>query len=111
LLPDGCLHGIGFAEYVAGRYEQALSTFGQMSPSRPLEICAFVAACYVELGRSDDARLQVEEFLHRAASELTVSPLQNATTWRAYWAMHAPLKDMAQLDRFLDSLRKAGLPG
>ena len=111
LLPDGCLHGIGFAEYLAGRYEQALSTLGQMSSTRHLDICAFMAACYVELGRVDDARLQVEEFRHRAASELTVSPIGSATAWRAYWVKHAPLKDVAQLDRFLDSLRKLGLPG
>jgi adenylate cyclase len=111
LLPNDCLYGIGFAEYLAGQYEQALSTFGQMSSSRHLDVCALMAACYAELGRSDNARLQVEEFVHRATSELTVSPLHDATAWREYWTRRTPLRDVAQLDHLLDSLRKAGLPG
>jgi adenylate cyclase len=110
LLPNDCLHTVGFAEYLAGRYEQALSAFGQMSSSRHLDISALMAACYAELGRTNDARTQAEEFRRRIASELAVSPTQDAGTWRAYWARRTPLKDFAQLDRLLGSLRRAGLP-
>jgi TolB-like protein len=111
LVPNDCLQTIGVAEYLAGRYEQALSAFGQMGPSRHLDICACAAACYAELGRGDDARLQAEEFLQRARSELTESPVENADSWRAYWRRRMPFKDLAQFDGWLDSLRKAGLPG
>lgn len=111
LVPDDCLYTIGVAEYLAGRYEQALTAFGQMGPSRHLDICACAAACYAELGRHDDARLQAEEFLQRANAELVESPARNADAWRAYWQRRMPFKDATQFDGWLNSLHKAGLPG
>ena len=110
LVPDDCLHTIGIAEYLAGRYEQALFAFGQMSPSRHLDVCACSAACYAELGRGDDARRQAEEFLHGANSDLMQSPALSADGWRDYWTRRMPFRDAAQFDRWLNSLRKAGLP-
>jgi hypothetical protein len=110
LVPDDCLHMIGIAEYVAGRYEQALTAIGHMTPSRHLDVCACAAACYAELGRVDDARIQAQEFLQRAKTELTDFPGGDAASWRAYWRRRMPFQDPTRFDGWLDSLRKAGLP-
>jgi TolB-like protein/Flp pilus assembly protein TadD len=110
LVPDECLHTIGVADYLAGRYERALSAFGKMTASHHPDVCAFMAACYAQLGREDEARLQAEEFLHRAKLEFVEYPAQNMESWRAYWMKRMPVKEAAQLDSFLGCLRRAGLP-
>lgn len=109
LVPDGCLYSIGFADYLAGRYEEALATFGKMSVPH-LEVQACIAACYGEIGRTEDARAAAEEFRHRAKSELAIYPATDTESWRAYWLRLMPFKDAAKLDHLLEGLRKAGLP-
>src|SRR5262249_497684 len=59
-LPDGCLETIGFADYLAGRYEQAVSTFGKIA-SPPVEVLACIAACRAQLGHHEQARAAAAE--------------------------------------------------
>ena len=108
LVADDCLHTIGVADYLAGRYDQALFVFGKMSPSRHPDVC--MAACYAQLGRDEDARNQAEEFLHRARSEFAEYPARDIESWRAYWARRMPFKNATQFDSFLASLGRAGFP-
>jgi TolB-like protein/Flp pilus assembly protein TadD len=110
LAPNDCLYTIGVADYLAGRYEQALSVLGQVSPSRYPQIHAWMAACYAELGRGDDARGQAEEYRRCTAAKPAGSPARDAKTWRAYWTRYVPFKNAAQLEALLKSLHKAGLP-
>jgi adenylate cyclase len=110
LVTDDCLYTIGVADYLAGRHEKALSVFGKMSPSRHPDVCACMAACYAQLGRDEDARIQAEEFLRRARSEFPEYPARDVESWRAYWARNMPFKDAAQFDSFLANLCKAGFP-
>jgi TolB-like protein/class 3 adenylate cyclase/Flp pilus assembly protein TadD len=110
LAPNDCLYTIGVADYLAGRYEQALSVLGQVSASRQPQIHAWMAACYAELGRDEDARRQADEYRHSAALKPQGSPAQDTDTWRAYWTSYMPFKDAARLETLLNSLRKAGLP-
>ena len=53
-LPDSCLHGMGFSEYFAQRYEKAIKTFGRLSEPG-LDVQACIAACFAQLGRVEDA--------------------------------------------------------
>ncbi len=108
-MPDGCLSIIGFTDYVAGRYEQALSTFRKIANPR-MEDQACIAACYAQLGHNDDARTAAKLFLERARAEFTVFPGKDTQSWRAYWLRHMPFKDEAPLEHLLGGLRKAGLP-
>jgi adenylate cyclase len=110
LAPNECLWTIGYADYLARRYAEALSAFGRMSFPRPPDVHAFMAACYAQLDRRDDARFEAEEFLKLAKSDLTEKPTQSQESWLRYWERRAPFKERGQLDHLLDGLRKAGLP-
>ena len=109
LVNDGCLYSIGFADYMAGRYEQALTTFGKMSFTF-VEVQACIGACYAQIGRMDDARTAANEFLDRARAELAIYPAKDSDSWREYWLRLLPFKEASKLEHLLDGLRKAGLP-
>ncbi|MDJ0958403.1 MAG: adenylate/guanylate cyclase domain-containing protein [Arenicellales bacterium] len=109
LLPDGCLYSIGFAEYLAGRYEKAIEAYGRMSHPYP-EDEACIAACYAQLGRLDEAKEAGKEFRRRIASEdPDKDPGSDPQKWKDYWLELFPLKDQAALDHVIDGLIKAGL--
>jgi len=108
-LPDSCLHGMGFSQYLAQRYDNAIKTFGRLS-APGVEVQGCIAACYAQLGRDQEARTAAAEFRDRAKAELTSQPDRDGETWRAYWSSLFNFKDPGPLKHLLDGLRKAGLP-
>jgi class 3 adenylate cyclase/TolB-like protein len=83
---------LGSTFYFAGRYEEALENLKgneMVSPDT-------AAATYVRLGRLEEARGVVRDWLK-------TGPFSIATA--SCWAMKEPMKQ-----RYLDDLRKAGLP-
>jgi adenylate cyclase len=84
--------------HAAGRYAEALDAYGRIT-ERPSFYHAYVAACYAELGR-------MEEALIHAALALEAKPDFSLGAW----GKRLPYKNDADLQRFLDGLRKAGLP-
>jgi tetratricopeptide (TPR) repeat protein len=106
---DGCLYSIGFADYLAGSYEQAISILVRITHP-PVEVVACIAACHAQLGRHEQAHAAAGEFLDRAKSELAIFPGGDTETWRAYWLRRMPFKEEALLTNLLDGLQKAGLP-
>jgi TolB-like protein/DNA-binding SARP family transcriptional activator/Tfp pilus assembly protein PilF len=109
LMPDPCLYSIGVAHYLAKRYDEALAAFGNMS-YLPLEIQGFIAACYAQLGRNDEARTAAAEFLDSAQTEFADYPGDKVEEWQAYWHRLIPIKQAEGRDLLYDGLRKAGLP-
>ncbi len=109
LMPDPCLYSIGFAHYLAKRYNEALANFGKMS-YLPLEIQGCTAACYARLGREEEASRAAAEFLDRAQTELADYPGDNIEQWQAYWQRLMPIEKISGRDFLYDGLRKAGLP-
>jgi exonuclease V gamma subunit len=94
-----------FAEYLAGRYDKAIETFGKMShPGSPVQAC--LAACYAQLGRHDDAQSAAADFLKRVDNNIT-----QAENWNTYWTRYCKFKDPAAFEHLLEGLSKAGLPG
>lgn len=97
------LYAIGMAHFVAGRYDDAATWAEKAENERPASIgfgpLRLLAATYAHLGRSDEAR---EAF----ASVLEVTPHISATGIRN--AIHFSRPE--DLERYLDGLRKAGLP-
>ena len=108
-MPEKCLHTRVMAEYLLGRFEQAITTFGRMVRP-PVSLLGWVAACYAELGRTAEARAAVAEFRARARAEATGPPDDDIAGWRAFWAKCFPAREPGNLDRLFVGLRKAGMP-
>ena len=88
---------LGTAFYVARRYEDAIAA---LRKGRPLVAMAYrwLAVCYGQLGREQDAKAAAEEYLRRTpdfslASHLELVPFQHAE----------------DLEHYVEGLRKAGL--
>ena len=107
---NDCLYTVAVADYFAGRYDHALTVFSQVSLSMYPEVHAFMAACYAEVGRDDDATREAEEFLRCADLMEHGSPARDGDSWRAFWTRYMPIKNAAQFEMLLESFRKAGLP-
>ena len=91
---------LGHSYYLMGRYEEAIAAYkkaltrnSNYSPAHQ-----FLAAIYSELGREKEARAEAVEVLK-------ISPNFSLEVLR----QRLPYKDPADLERFLDGLRKAGL--
>jgi adenylate cyclase len=109
LAPDNCLFAIGIAEYVAGRYEEALGAFGKTRGWGLLRP-AWIAACYAQLGRDVQARAAAAEVRAIAPSDPSVPNEDDVGRWRTYWSRLLQFEDPNDWSKFLDGLRKAGLP-
>jgi adenylate cyclase len=103
LLPDGCLWTLGFTEYLAGRYENAIATVGRMTTLEP-ESYACLAACYAQLGRDEESKTAAEEFYGQSDKGA-----MDIVEWRSYWATHFKFKGQASVDHLIEGLDKAGL--
>ena len=109
LAPDNCLFAIGIAEYVAGRYDEALGAFGKTRGWGLLRP-AWIAACYAQLGRDAQARAAAAELRAIAPSDPSVPNEDDVGRWRTYWSRLLQFEDPKDRSKFLDGLRKAGLP-
>ena len=109
LAPDNCLFNIGMAEYVGKRYEDALAAFGRMKGWGLLRP-AWIAACYAQLGRDEQARAAAAEVRALAPINPSVPNEQDIEHWRKYWSRLIRFKVPDDQERFFEGLRKAGLP-
>lgn len=105
----GSLHSRVIAEYLLGRFEDAITTFGRMLQP-PVAVYGWIAACYAELGRDTEARAAAAEFRERAQAERVGLPEDDVEAWRTFWSKAFPAKERASVERLFVGLRKAGLP-
>ncbi|MDP9137240.1 MAG: hypothetical protein M3N38_03570, partial [Pseudomonadota bacterium] len=89
---------LAFVLHDAGRYAEALDAYSRMT-ERPSFYHAYVAACHAGLGRMEEARTHVALAL-KARPDFSVAAYGGRLSY----------KNEADLQRFLDSLRRAGLP-
>jgi adenylate cyclase len=82
----------------AGHYAEALEAYSRIA-ERPSFYHAYVAACHAELGQMGEAR-------RHATLALEVKPDFSISEW----GKRLPFKNEGDLQRFLDGMRKAGLP-
>jgi adenylate cyclase len=95
--PDWYLWNLGWAQYFAGQYAEALAALNQMSNS-PYGVRRHLAAVLVRLGRIEEARKEIKAFVAEAP-DYTLST-EMASRWQ-----HRPY-----LEKLIDDLRTAGLP-
>ena len=96
--PDWYLWGLGVAYYDARRYEEAAATLAnRKSPN--LKSNLYLAAAYAQLGRQVEAQATVQKIL-----------LENPESSIKLWGRAQPYQHEADLNHYIQGLRKAGLP-
>ena len=99
--PNWYWNHLALTLHAAGRYAEALNAYSQIA-QRPTfyghSFHAYVAACHAELGQMEEARAHAALAL-QAAPDFSVGAC----------GKRLPFKNEADLKRFLDGLRKAGL--
>ena len=95
--PDWYWKTLGFSYFHLGRYEEALEALERMTA--PDQARRVLAATYAHLGRLDEARHEAEEFM-KVVPNFSIKE----------WARTEPYTDPNELQRFVDGMRKAGLP-
>jgi adenylate cyclase len=103
LLPNGCLHSLGMAEYLSGRYEDAITTICQISKLERRGY-ACLAACYAQLGRIDEVKKIANECVEHSG-ECAMS----SEEWYKFWRSQLKFKEQAPIDHLIEGLEKAGL--
>ncbi len=99
--PPTYLNYLGRAYYAMGQYEEAVAALKRSLTRNPniLSPHRTLAVIFSELGRKEEARAEVAEILR-------ISPRASLEGQRE----RVPFKDQAVSERYLESLRKAGLP-
>ena len=94
---------LGFGHYAMGRYEEAIAELKKALTKSPDHFSTHrtLAIIYSELGREEEANAEVAEMLR-------ISP--NATLRDQIERMPVPYRDGSTLERYMEWLRKAGLP-
>jgi TolB-like protein len=108
LLPDSCLTSIGFAEYFSRQYEDALASFSESLNPGP-HIDAYIAACYAQLGRFDEASIASTLCCEHNRENPAIEVIEDPECWRTFWSRKWHFRDPAMVDHLLDGLRKAGI--
>ena len=108
LLPDKCIASIGFAEYFTQRYENALVSFGGALNPEP-QIWAYIAACYAQIDRMDDASIASDTFRNQNRENPMIKSSSDPQSWKEFWSRVWHFRDPAIVDHLLDGLRKAGI--
>ena len=95
--PDWYFWMLGNSHFHLGQYQEALDAFERMTA--PQHARRLVAATYAHLDRLEDARFEAREFL-KIVPNFSIKD----------WARTEPYTDPNELARYVDGLRKAGLP-
>jgi len=101
LAPPVYFHWLGRAYFMTGQYDEAIVTLKKALHINPnyLPAHAFLGACYSSLDRKAEAAAEAEE----------VMKLNPKFSLESY-ARTLPYKNKADVDRYIEALRKAGLP-
>ena len=95
--PDWYLWNLGWAEYFAGQHEDAVATLQRMTEP-PNGVRRTLAAALVQVGRIDDARVMIKEYVKN-------DPKQTVADIRKIKYEHRPY-----IDKWAEDLLTAGLP-
>ena len=94
--------GVGTGHFIAERYDEAVAWAKKVIAERPETPAGhrLLAASLAQLGKMEEARRVIEDLLSLTPG-MTATLLRNITYF----------KKPADFDRYINALRKAGLPG
>lgn len=90
------------------RYAESVAAFETMARP-PNEAHYIAAAAYGQLGRAEEAKTQLRQFLEGARRDMPDFPGERAKDLRPLFARMVDFDDQADLDHLMDSLELAGL--
>jgi TolB-like protein/cytochrome c-type biogenesis protein CcmH/NrfG len=88
-------------------YERAIETFRAL-PHLSVSVHAQIAACLAGLGRVDEAREEMRQYLALAREQMISTP-SSEVEWYRFWDETMPYKNREDTDRYFDLLKQAGL--
>ena len=105
---------LGYALYALGQYEEALAELMSFDPL-PIWAHPYLAACYAQLGRMDEARAKAAAFLETLLPASAAPPagsiaIDRQTRLRAITTYIGTYKYQADRERWFKAMRKAGIP-
>lgn len=95
--PDWYLWNLGWAEYMVGQHENAIATLQKMR-NPPNGVRRTLAAALVEVGRIDEARAMIKEYMKNEPEQTVADIRKLKYKYRRY------------VDKWANDLLKAGLP-
>ncbi len=109
LTRDDCRLAQFMGAYCARRYNEALAALSSVSVPT-IDLSAYFAMCYAQLGRDAEAKRAMARFLAKAPKEIVDYPGTDQGRWRQYWATRYPFKDKDDFEHLIAGLHSAGLP-
>jgi len=100
---------LGFAYFLAKRYEEAIDAFSQVTDP-PASLYRELAAAYAYLGRDTNARSNMNIYLDRAKNEMNPFPGEDPQAWRRYLERAYAFRRKEDLEHMIEGARMAGLP-
>jgi len=94
---------LGGCHFIAGHFVDTIAAMEKAPDALP-EVRAILAAAYAQVGRLDEARTEIAEFVRRFPSHWTGHPSIQFFAGTFHWGRKE------SINRLLEGLRKAGLP-
>ena len=102
-----CDWSLAEAQYFCGQYESSLETIA-ISKNPPGFIRIYNIASYIKLGKKDQARQALQEFLQAARFEMKAMP-SNKEEWLSYTFSNANYLDPRVNEQLIECMMEAGL--
>jgi adenylate cyclase len=106
---SGCHINIGIGEYTAGNYRASVNTMLQALKLANMRDM-FLAASYAQLGEMQDAGPLAADLVQRYTPLTEPYGLSERDRWTGYVESLFPYQKSADMEHFVEGLRKAGLP-
>ena len=98
----------GFTYFTAQQYDRAIACFEKLEDPH-FEVHSLLAASYAHAGKTENAKVALEKFLHQAEQEMVDYPGRSLAAWKRAWHGPTCYKFEEDADHWLDGLRLAGL--
>lgn len=103
-------HGLykGMGYYTVHDYDRAIQAFTSLRAPVAL-VCAWLAACYAQAGRADDACAAAKQCTETMRAEAAETGTSSVISWTQFVPERNPYQDQKDTDHLVRGLRKAGL--
>ena len=102
-----CDWSLAESQFFCGQYEESLHTIA-ISKNAPGFIRLYTIGANIKLGRKDQARHALQEFLEQARNDMLAMP-RNRAEWLQYTISNAPYQDTGINEQFIEYMVEAGL--